>query len=113
MRAPFAAFGLTFAVGLILALILTPLSGWLGERLGLVAMPGGRRQHTGAVSRIGGVALYLAFVSAVLVSQGMENWAWSKGGVGVHVFKPFKTAVAGEVQVRVQVRVRRSSGEAW
>jgi UDP-GlcNAc:undecaprenyl-phosphate GlcNAc-1-phosphate transferase len=76
LSAPLAAFGLTFAVGFVLALALTPLTRWLGERWGLVAVPGGRRQHPGAVSRIGGVALYLAFVSAVLVSQVLVVDPW-------------------------------------
>ena len=51
--------------------------------------------------------------SAVLFAQGMLNWVASRGGMGVRVYRPFKTAVVGEVQVRVQVRVKRSSGEAW
>jgi UDP-GlcNAc:undecaprenyl-phosphate GlcNAc-1-phosphate transferase len=66
---PFAAYSLIFALAFVLALILTPLSRWAGERWGLVAVPGGRRKHTTSVSRIGGVSVYLAFVLAVILSQ--------------------------------------------
>lgn len=66
---PLAAFAVVFGVGFLLSLVLTPLTARLGRRLGLVQLPGGRRKHTGAVPRIGGVAIYIAFVIALLVSQ--------------------------------------------
>lgn len=43
----------------------------LGERWGLVQTPGGRRQHTRPVSRIGGVGLLLGF----LLVSGWLYWA--------------------------------------
>mgnify|MGYP001149256661 FL=1 len=52
-------------------LIVTPLAGWLGRRLGMVDRPGGRRKHHGEVPRLGGVALFVAFVVAV----GVAHWA--------------------------------------
>lgn len=52
-------------------LIVTPLAGWLGRRLGMVDRPGGRRKHHGEVPRLGGVALFVAFVAAV----GVAHWA--------------------------------------
>ncbi len=69
MPAPLLTFGLTFGLAFVLSLALTPLTGRLGARLGLVAEPGGRRQHKGRIPRIGGVPIYLAFVGAVLASQ--------------------------------------------
>lgn len=66
---PLAAFAVVFGVGFLLSLVLTPLTARLGRRLGLVQLPGGRRKHTGAVPRIGGAAIYIAFVIALLVSQ--------------------------------------------
>ncbi len=66
---PYLAFVATFALAFVLSLGLTPLARRLGERAGIVAMPGGRRRHHGAISRLGGVPLYLSFVIAVLVSQ--------------------------------------------
>lgn len=62
------AFVLVFLASFGSALALTPLAARLGRRLGLVDRPGGRRQHVGAVPRTGGVAMYAAFVVAVLVS---------------------------------------------
>ena len=66
---PYGAFGLVFGVAFLLAVIITPLSARLGHRLGLVATPGGRRQHEGMIPRTGGIPIYIAFVGAVLVAQ--------------------------------------------
>ncbi len=52
-----------------LALALTPLARWLGQRFGFVAAPGGRRRHAGTKSRLGGVALFVAFVVAAVLAQ--------------------------------------------
>ncbi len=45
----------------VLAYILTPLAMVLGRRLGMVDLPGGRKQHEGAIPRSGGLALFAAF----------------------------------------------------
>jgi UDP-GlcNAc:undecaprenyl-phosphate GlcNAc-1-phosphate transferase len=37
----------------------------------MVAIPGGRRQHAGRIPQTGGVAIFLAFLLAVLVAQAM------------------------------------------
>ncbi|MBC7262779.1 MAG: undecaprenyl/decaprenyl-phosphate alpha-N-acetylglucosaminyl 1-phosphate transferase [Chloroflexi bacterium] len=63
------AFFLVFALSFALAFTLAPLTGRLGSRLGIVDMPGGRRRHAGAVSRLGGIALFVAFVIGVLFSR--------------------------------------------
>ncbi len=62
------AFGLVLAIALVISAALTPLARRLGLRLGLVDHPGGRRQHAGAISRLGGIALYGGFTAAVLAS---------------------------------------------
>lgn len=64
---------LTFTISLSLVLVLTPLSGRLGNRLGIVDRPGGRRGHKGEVPRLGGVAVFLAFVAAI----GIAAWRGS------------------------------------
>jgi len=61
-------FIIVLAVSLTLALGLTPLVRRLGLRLGVVDRPGGRRRHAGAVPRAGGIAIYLAFTVAVLLT---------------------------------------------
>jgi UDP-GlcNAc:undecaprenyl-phosphate GlcNAc-1-phosphate transferase len=62
----FPAFALTFAIGVVVAALLSPVARALGLRLGLVDQPGGRRQHRGAISRLGGIALYAGFTVALL-----------------------------------------------
>jgi UDP-GlcNAc:undecaprenyl-phosphate GlcNAc-1-phosphate transferase len=57
-----------FACAFLLALILSPLAGRVGRRLGLVDRPGGRRAHQGEVPRTGGIALYGAFALTVLLT---------------------------------------------
>lgn len=61
-------------LGLSWALVfgLTPLAIRLGERLHLVAEPGGRRKHHGAIVRIGGLTIFPAFCSAALLSLRLD-----------------------------------------
>ena len=61
-------YALTFGTAFFLALLITPAARRLGERLGMVDVPGGRRRHRGVISRLGGPGLYLPFVAAVLLS---------------------------------------------
>ncbi len=64
-------FLLTFLIAFVLSLLLTPLARRLGLRLGVVDAPGGRRRHTGVVSRLGGLPLFASFTVAVLASRVM------------------------------------------
>jgi len=54
-------------ISFLLTLAFTPLSAALGDRLGLVDRPGGRRSHRGIVPRTGGLALFGAFTLTVLL----------------------------------------------
>ena len=65
-------YSLILGVSVALALVLTPLAGRLGRRLGIVDQPGGRRGHAGEIPRLGGLALFLAFVVAVGVGQALR-----------------------------------------
>ena len=58
-------FGLAFAT----AYISTPYTIPLGFRLKMVAVPRGRRQHEGATSLAGGMAIFAAFMFAILLAQ--------------------------------------------
>jgi UDP-GlcNAc:undecaprenyl-phosphate GlcNAc-1-phosphate transferase len=62
---------ITLGAGFLIALGLTPLCGWVGRRLNIVAHPGGRRQHRGVVSRLGGLGLALGFFGALVISRLM------------------------------------------
>ena len=63
---------ITFAVAFAISSALSPLSARLGLRLGIADRPGGRRQHSNVVSRLGGIALYSGFTIAVLVAQFLK-----------------------------------------
>ena len=67
---PFLVAG-TF--GLVVAYLLTPAVAWIATGLGVLDRPGGRHIHQAPVPRLGGVAIYLAFVAAVLVGLPVER----------------------------------------
>ncbi|NOZ70659.1 MAG: undecaprenyl/decaprenyl-phosphate alpha-N-acetylglucosaminyl 1-phosphate transferase [Chloroflexi bacterium] len=62
-------------VAFALALVLTPVSMRLAYRWNLLDHPGGRRQHIGDIPRIGGIALYISFVVAMLAIRWLPP-AW-------------------------------------
>ena len=53
-----------FLVAFSIASLLTPLSRRFGLKFGFIDVPGPRRRHAQVTSRLGGVALYTAFVAA-------------------------------------------------
>jgi UDP-GlcNAc:undecaprenyl-phosphate GlcNAc-1-phosphate transferase len=59
----------------LLSALATGLLGRLGERLGLVALPGGRRQHARPIARTGGMGLFVGFFTVA---------------VGLFLFAPLK-----------------------
>ncbi len=62
-------FVLVFAVGMVTALISTPLAAAWGRLRGIVDESGERRQHKGAIPRTGGIAIFVAFMAAALLAQ--------------------------------------------
>jgi UDP-GlcNAc:undecaprenyl-phosphate GlcNAc-1-phosphate transferase len=62
-------FAVVFAVGLLVALVSTPLAAAWGRRWGIVDKPGPRRWHQGTIPRTGGLALFVAFIAAAFLSQ--------------------------------------------
>lgn len=69
MPVPLGAYGLIFGLAFLLSALLAPLARRLGERAGIVAVPGGRRQHDRPVSRMGGLPVFAAFAISVLAAQ--------------------------------------------
>ncbi len=67
---PFLVAG---AIGLVVAFALTPIVEWLATRFGVLAHPGGRHIHSAPIPRLGGIAIYLAFVAAVLAGLPLER----------------------------------------
>lgn len=62
-----------FAIALAAAYVITPFVERLSVRLGAVDHPGERKVHDAPVPRLGGVAIYLAFMAALLV-----DFAWRR-----------------------------------
>ncbi|NDJ60960.1 MAG: undecaprenyl/decaprenyl-phosphate alpha-N-acetylglucosaminyl 1-phosphate transferase [Chloroflexi bacterium] len=66
------AFFLVFGLALSVTLILVPLGIYLGRRFGVTVKAGGRRQSDAdrrRLSRLGGIAIFGGFVTAVLAAQ--------------------------------------------
>jgi UDP-GlcNAc:undecaprenyl-phosphate GlcNAc-1-phosphate transferase len=60
-------YALIFAITLGTALLLTPLVQRLSVRWSVVAHPGGRRLHQGDIPKLGGLAIFLAWVVGVIL----------------------------------------------
>jgi UDP-GlcNAc:undecaprenyl-phosphate GlcNAc-1-phosphate transferase len=60
-----AALAVLISVGI--AYFLTPIVRSLARRLGILAQPGGRRVHVTPTPLMGGLAIYLGFITAVVV----------------------------------------------
>ena len=65
---------LVFCFALALSWLITPYVGRLGKRFGALDLPDARKVHSGAVPRLGGAAIFLAFhlalVLALVYGQG-------------------------------------------
>ena len=57
-----------FALAFGISWGLTPVAARLSRRVGIVAVPGGRRQHEGIVPRLGGLPIFAGFMIAVLLT---------------------------------------------
>src|SRR5579864_1047752 len=66
-------FALVAAIGLVLASAVTPLVQRVAIRFQILARPGGRHIHRTPVPRLGGIAVYLAFMVAVVLSGPLEQ----------------------------------------
>ena len=62
-------YALITVAGFVIALVFTPLGGWLGQHWHIVALPGGRRHHHGAISKLGGIGIAAGFYGALALSQ--------------------------------------------
>ena len=62
-----------FVAGLVVCYVLTPLIRRLAVRVGAVDRPDQRKVHKGLIPRMGGLAIYLGFVVAVLLTDMEMN----------------------------------------
>jgi UDP-GlcNAc:undecaprenyl-phosphate GlcNAc-1-phosphate transferase len=60
---------IVFALALSITLALMPLAVYLSKRFGIVSQPGGRRRETQPIPKLGGLAMYAAFIITVLAAQ--------------------------------------------
>lgn len=82
-------FSLAFGLALITALVGTPLVRTLATRLRILDQPGGRRIHSQPVPRLGGIAIFFAFVVG-------ETTAWMAIRAG-WVWPPLEGFMPGEL----------------
>ena len=54
-----------FFGSLLVSLVLTPIVRRISLKLNLVDLPSGRKVHTTAISRVGGVAIFLTFITCI------------------------------------------------
>ncbi len=69
-------YGLTFLLGLIIAVLATPITMKLAKKWGAIAQPGGRHVHSRPIPRLGGLAIYAAFWISALVTQDWDKTIW-------------------------------------
>lgn len=81
-------------------LALTPLVRAWSMRRGIVDVGGGRKVHTGAISRLGGVAMFVGFAVAMTTEYVGERW-YGWGGTMVKADGPFLGVVFGLVIIFV------------
>ncbi len=62
-----------FLLALAFSLVLTPLAGKLGTRLGAMDMPAERKVHAAPIPRIGGLAVFLSFVATIALTSLYET----------------------------------------
>lgn len=55
-----------FLIAFVVALAITPIAIRLSNRWGVLAIPGGRRQHGRAVPKLGGIPIFLAYVAGIV-----------------------------------------------
>ena len=58
-----------FSISLMLSLLLTPLIGKLGIKFGAIDIPNDRKVHKRSIPRTGGLAVFLSFVLALILSR--------------------------------------------
>ncbi|HEX9116906.1 MAG TPA: MraY family glycosyltransferase [Anaerolineae bacterium] len=61
------SYFLIVVIALLLAVSVTPVARTAAQRLGVIDQPAGRKQHLVATPLLGGVAIYLAFILALLL----------------------------------------------
>ncbi|OGS06848.1 MAG: hypothetical protein A2270_11800 [Elusimicrobia bacterium RIFOXYA12_FULL_51_18] len=71
-----------FLIAFLACLVLSPVSVWLAWRIGAVDLPAPRKVHFSPIPRIGGLAVYAAFMLTILrnLQFNVEVWGIMLGG---------------------------------
>jgi UDP-GlcNAc:undecaprenyl-phosphate GlcNAc-1-phosphate transferase len=72
MRPSALDYGIVFAVAFGITLVLTPLAGWVAQRVGALAYPDERKIHTRPTPYLGGVAMFGGLAGALGVAWQMD-----------------------------------------
>src|SRR5512136_2656491 len=65
---------LVFAGALVLAMGATPIARWLAPHVGVIDQPSARKVHVRPMPRLGGAAIFIAFMLALLVFGNRFNF---------------------------------------
>src|SRR5512136_482270 len=65
---------LIFAGALVFAIGATPVARWLAPHVGVVDQPSARKVHTRPMPRLGGAAIFVAFILALLMFENRYNF---------------------------------------
>ncbi len=65
-----------FLIAFLACLVLSPVSVWLAWRIGAVDLPGARKVHSLPTPRIGGLAVYAAFMLTILRNGQFTTEIW-------------------------------------
>lgn len=80
----------SFFIALVVAFVMTPIVRYISLKTGAVAAPGERRVHTRPIPNIGGIAIYLGVVVALLstvtnLSSNRSIWGVLIGGTFITI----------------------------
>jgi UDP-GlcNAc:undecaprenyl-phosphate GlcNAc-1-phosphate transferase len=60
-------YSLIFVGAALVAYVLSPVAIRLSQRFAIIALPGGRRKHDGAIPKLGGVPIVMAYLAAIVL----------------------------------------------
>lgn len=63
------AFALVFNLALAVSLAMIPLARCISRRFGIASVPGGRRQESLAMPKLGGLAIFVGFLASIALAQ--------------------------------------------
>lgn len=90
-------------ISLVVVLFLTPWVRVFAKRFGIVAHPGGRRVHARATPMLGGVAMYIGFIVAVVIAVLYDgHLAFDKKTIGILIGGTF-VAIMGVIDDKYEL----------